>query len=161
MEKNRGHISLLFWLTLSVATSAVIFCFSAQPAAESNGVSTGFTKWLLDTLLGTYPEQTLLLLNNVMRKLAHFTIYAFLGVCLTGVYQHQHRHSKFALAVLTSAVYAALDEFHQSFVPGRGPQVTDVLLDTAGAATGALVMAGALLLLGRNYQKKAKDNETE
>jgi VanZ family protein len=31
---------------------------------------------------------------------------------------------------------AMLDEFHQLFVPGRGAQVKDVIIDTVGAIVG-------------------------
>ena len=37
------------------------------------------------------------------------------------------------IAILLAAIYAGSDEFHQIFVPSRGPAVADVLLDTAGA----------------------------
>jgi len=37
-------------------------------------------------------------------------------------------------------VYAATDEFHQLFVPGRSGQVKDVLLDSCGAAVGVLIL---------------------
>ena len=43
-------------------------------------------------------------------------------------------------ALLAAAVYAASDEIHQAFVPGRGPAVTDVLLDSAGALCGILIV---------------------
>ena len=33
-----------------------------------------------------------------------------------------------------AALFSATDEFHQSFVPGRYPAVTDVLIDSLGAA---------------------------
>ena len=42
-----------------------------------------------------------------------------------------------ALALLVAAVYAATDEFHQSFVPGRTASVYDVLIDTSGACAAA------------------------
>ncbi|WKZ49781.1 MAG: VanZ family protein [Anaerolineales bacterium] len=48
------------------------------------------------------------------------------------------------LAWSMALAYAALDEFHQSFVPGRGPSVWDVLLfDNLGALAG--LWAGSLL----------------
>lgn len=43
-------------------------------------------------------------------------------------------------ALLVAALYAATDEFHQSFVPSRDAAVADVLLDTAGAALGLLCL---------------------
>ena len=35
---------------------------------------------------------------------------------------------------------AAFDEFHQGLTGGRTPSVTDVILDSAGALTGALIV---------------------
>ena len=46
----------------------------------------------------------------------------------------------FAAALLLAALYTSTDEFHQKFVPGRTPLVTDVLLDTSGAAAGLVVL---------------------
>ena len=45
---------------------------------------------------------------------------------------------------------ASLDEVHQVFVAGRGPQATDVLIDSLGAAFGILLTA---LLLRRMRRK--------
>ena len=46
-----------------------------------------------------------------------------------------------ALALAAAIVYAATDEFHQSFVSGRHPSVVDVLIDAGGATTGIAVWA--------------------
>lgn len=43
-------------------------------------------------------------------------------------------------------VYAITDEFHQSFVPGRSPRLTDVGIDALGALLGLLPV---LILMGR------------
>ena len=43
---------------------------------------------------------------------------------------------------LIAAGYAATDEFHQLFVPGRSGQISDVLLDSAGALAGVWIMTG-------------------
>ena len=51
------------------------------------------------------------------------------------------------------AGYASLDEFHQSFVPGRTPAVTDVLLDTTGGAA-AQAIAGLVLLWGHVRERQ-------
>ncbi|MFZ2371781.1 MAG: VanZ family protein, partial [Trichococcus flocculiformis] len=42
-------------------------------------------------------------------------------------------------ALLFVFLYASSDEFHQSFIPGRGPAFTDVLIDTAGGLTGIIL----------------------
>lgn len=43
-------------------------------------------------------------------------------------------------AWLLATAYAASDEFHQIFVPGRTPKVTDVMLDSAGVLLGLGIM---------------------
>ena len=45
-----------------------------------------------------------------------------------------------------ATVYAATDEFHQTFVPGRAGRVSDVALDSAGAAIGILLTLGWVIL---------------
>jgi len=42
-------------------------------------------------------------------------------------------------ALLICILYASSDEMHQIFVPSRGAQVNDVIIDTAGACVGILV----------------------
>jgi VanZ family protein len=56
--------------------------------------------------------------------------------------------------ILIVAGYAALDEFHQSFVPGRTAAVTDVLLDTSGGAAAQLLIALAVLWHGVRKQRQ-------
>ena len=54
-------------------------------------------------------------------------------------------------AWVVGTLYAASDEIHQLFVPGRSGQLRDVFLDSAGVAAGIL-LAWAVGLL---YQKAA------
>ena len=152
--KRHKYISLAFWLTLTIAVGAAIFLFSAQTAAQSNEVSRSALRWILQ-LLGKTTDELLRRYNHYLRKLAHFTLYATFGFCLTGVLNHQHRVPKLPAAVGFGAVFAALDEFHQHFVEGRGPQISDVLLDTAGVFTGALAMAGILFFLSHTRMHRA------
>jgi len=71
--------------------------------------------------------------------LAHFGVYAVLG----GLYLYalprgiRPWHAA-ALAVLLASLYGITDEFHQSFVPGRVPDVADWLVDTAGALVAVM-----------------------
>jgi uncharacterized protein YfiM (DUF2279 family) len=41
------------------------------------------------------------------------------------------------LILLIVVAFAASDEWHQTFIPGRGGNIRDVLIDTAGALTAA------------------------
>lgn len=56
------------------------------------------------------------------------------------------------LALVIYIIYAVSDEFHQLFVPGRGAQLKDVLIDCAGAAIGI----GASTIIN-SIRKREKD----
>src|SRR5579884_3126815 len=66
-------------------------------------------------------------------KLLHGTEYAILGVFLYVAF------GRFWPAVLLASLYAASDEFHQLFVPGRNCDPFDWIADTIGGTLGALI----------------------
>ena len=75
------------------------------------------------------------------RKIAHALEYGVLAVSWRWALGGKGRPGwvvPLALCILT----AALDEFHQSAMPGRSAQASDVVLDAAGAAS-ALIALGA------------------
>ena len=87
---------------------------------------------------------TLFELHHIIRKCGHFTEYFILSLLLLrGIRagRHDARVSWALAAIAIAAGYASLDEFHQSFVPGRTPAVTDVFLDTIGAACAQIAAA--------------------
>jgi VanZ family protein len=43
-------------------------------------------------------------------------------------------------ALILAALFAVTDEYHQSFVPGRQPSVTDIMIDVVGSGV-ALIAA--------------------
>ena len=53
------------------------------------------------------------------------------------------------LAWTCATLYAATDEFHQLFVPGRAGLFTDVLIDATGAAIGLLLAVSIIALAKR------------
>ena len=86
--------------------------------------------------------ETLDLLHHIIRKCAHFTEYFILSLLiLRGIRAGaKGMRLRWALiAILLVAGYASLDEFHQSFVPGRTAAVGDVLIDTSGGAVALIV----------------------
>jgi VanZ family protein len=82
-------------------------------------------------------------LNLLLKKGAHFGVYAGLAFwwwrALRSIRETSPRRlsngAVLALAFTLTVLYAASDEFHQSFTPNRFPSPWDVLIDTAGAAT--------------------------
>jgi len=87
--------------------------------------------------------------GGLFRKLCHFTEFTLLGACLGWLHGMVNQKAGYALAWGTAA--ACMDETIQRFVPGRGPSLRDVGIDTAGVLTGIL-----LLHLGHYILKKRK-----
>lgn len=71
----------------------------------------------------------------VVRKIGHLTEYAILAALLYRAFR-LHRDRPLALSFVVAASYAALDEFHQSFVASRTGSPWDVAIDCLGAAIG-------------------------
>jgi len=70
--------------------------------------------------------------NTIVKKTSHVIGYALLA----GSYLHYLKYDQkyHWLAWLACVVYAATDEFHQSFIPGRSATVVDVVIfDNLGA----------------------------
>jgi VanZ family protein len=81
--------------------------------------------------------------NGLIRELAHVAEYAGLFLVLRWVLSAtlRRRTNRFHVpaAFLVCVLWAAADEWHQSFVPSRSASLNDVLLDTTGAALGCLL----------------------
>jgi VanZ family protein len=81
-------------------------------------------------------------LHFLIRKSAHLSEYFVFGLLALRALRagrEQWRWTWAVEALAISAAMAALDEFHQWFVPGRTASPWDSLLDTCGAAIGLLV----------------------
>lgn len=141
MTKRRGPLILSIGVTLAVA--GLIIWFSSQPVTDSDSLSRGLARRLLELFSIEFSVGELSRLNHILRKLAHFTLYLILGCGLTEITSHKQRRIPTAICVsiLLGAVFAASDEFHQIFSEGRGPSIRDVLLDTCGVAAGGLLFA--------------------
>lgn len=143
---------------------AVIFAFSAKNAAESTESSDAVVDKILELNQAGFEEKdedsVYQMLAVIVRKGAHVSEYALLCI-LTAVHLTAWKlpYRKIALySVLFSAFYAGTDEFHQLFVEGRSGQLTDVLIDSAGAVFGILIFTGIRCLTERRRRKKLIQN---
>ena len=134
----------------------LISCFSTGSFTDEKTASVIIP--ILHWLLPKASHHTLLTLHHVIRKTAHFVEYFIFSLLILRAIRAGRRDARlqWALAaIIIVAGYASLDEFHQSFVPGRTPAISDVLLDTTGG-TAAQAIAALVLLWGhvRERQKK-------
>lgn len=104
--------ALSLWVPV-IAWAAFIFALSSIPH-----LGTGLGGWDL-----------------LLRKLAHATEYAVLGLLLLRALGRELR------AVAIGVAYAVTDEVHQAFVSGRHGAAYDVLIDAVGVLLGVYVLS--------------------
>lgn len=121
-----------FWLAPFI-WFGIIFFFSSLPTVETST----FYFW-----------------DFVFKKSAHFIEYFILSTLIYRAlinYDMDAKKSMF-VAVFVSVLYAMTDEYHQSFVPGRGPAVRDVFIDTFGAVTAVFGVIGNIKVMPKVVQ---------
>ena len=149
---------------LTTAVMSLIFCFSMEPAEQSDKTSGILARQMIRALYPEYdhyPEtqQTELYdsIQAVVRKTAHFMEFAVLGVllrlCLESWFGHRvKKSSSLSLAGLCMGIlYACSDEFHQLMIEGRSGQWTDVAVDGSGALLGILLGTVLIKCIRRKY----------
>jgi VanZ family protein len=117
----------------------IIFLLSHQNGQDSSETS-GIILELLK-FFGIGPGSSVQgTLSYLIRKSGHFSEYLILAVLFLRYRKQQGSSGKSVFyALLFVFLYASSDEFHQSFIPGRGPAFSDVLIDTAGGLTGVML----------------------
>lgn len=129
---NTKSTALCLWM-------CVIFLLSHQNGQDSSETS-GILLELLK-FIGIGPGSSVQgALSYLVRKAGHFTEYLILAILFLRCRKERGTSGKTALhALLFVVLYASSDEFHQSFIPGRGPAFSDVWIDTAGGLTGIML----------------------
>lgn len=134
-------IKIIPWL-LVIFWMALIFNLSHQQAYKSNRLSKGATEIIVETIEKVAPNIVVnkRSFNNTLRKNAHLFAYFVLGILVTNALRSSGvtGYRAMGLAIFICVLYAISDETHQLFIPGRGGQVKDVIIDSAGAIVGVL-----------------------
>jgi VanZ family protein len=139
MFNKRNINKILRWMLVCI-WMFFIFHLSGEPANQSEKLSTGVTARVIETVNRVFHGKDLNVssFDHVIRKCAHFSIYFLLGIFVLNALRNGERLGikRLILSLAICALYASSDEFHQIFVSGRGPQVTDVFIDSTGAVVG-------------------------
>lgn len=127
----------------------VIFSFSNQNGEQSGGLSHMISEKCVELMnsisgknwSGIFMENLAAYFEHPIRKLAHFTEYACMGVLVYMMWRPWKKRGRglYLLTVLWVFTSAGGDEFHQLFIPGRYGSFADVLLDTCGGIFGMAV----------------------
>ena len=141
---------ILFALVIS--WMILIFWFSSAGHEVSSGQSERVVQSIRYMTNISAPEM-------IVRKAAHVFLYFVLGILLTLLVRTYHIcwRSVVLWAVGIACTYAATDETHQLLVGGRSGQVSDVLLDTAAACAGAVIIAGGYKFICKLHKNQKCD----
>lgn len=162
MNKRR---LILFSALAVLAVAVMIFLFSAQDADASGQTSGTFAEWLMrlmrpdaDKLSRRMRSRLLKQYQAGVRKAAHISEFALLGLFLRLLMEWLPVKWKKSVSWAAGTLYAVSDEIHQLFVSGRSCQALDVGIDSLGVLTGVFAMVGLIRLFRGSKGKKRREN---
>ncbi len=140
MQTLRWGWRLIFSSSL-VGWMGLIFHLSASPPAE-------LPRQLLEEVawLGRFRD-----------IVGHLTLYAVLGPLLLSTIWSWRASTSYLLsnalvAVCLGVAYGVLDEYHQSFVPGRSASALDVLVDSVGVVASVACLQSVTKVASRRLR---------
>lgn len=148
--KKKFNKKRIILAILIIIWAILVFYLSNQGSDDSSDMSFRFTALFLKD------EKLIEIAEPYARKIAHFLEYCYGGLLfgfLFDTYDWKDRKILVNSALL-GMWYAALDEIHQIFVPGRAGRFVDVYLDTLGVLTGTVL---ALIII-KIFKKANKKN---
>ena len=153
---------IIFSWALVLLWIAVVFLFSSQEVTQSSALSGNATSGIAGVLkfltFGFYnidtPEKTAVA-EDIVRETAHVFEFLILGVFTINAFKKSgfSRHWLLINSMAFCIFNAFFDEFHQMFVAGRATQLVDLLLDSAGALIGILLMNLMFYLREKRYNR--------
>jgi VanZ family protein len=175
---SRPHRAFVWlWLAAALIWMAFMYGKSAQPYSQQDLRPQLATIISQDRLIAILPhisfsydgnrityEKPYDMAEFFIRKAGHVAEYAILAWLWTRTLKHigsagptaKHPTARaFLLAAAISILYASLDEWHQTFVPGRSGHAIDVAIDAGGILlTGVLELIISALRRFHTEQKK-------
>ena len=130
-------LPMLGWLVVTFISST-----NVMSVEHTSRFIVPFLLWLKPGMT----QQHIWVIIVFMRHCAHVGEYAVLALLMWrafrwGMSVSMRMSTLCGVVLLWCALFAASDEFHQTFVKSRTPSVRDVLLDIGGASLGLLIAA--------------------
>ena len=145
-------------MVLAISCFIFIFAMSARPADESTKMSHWVGKVCASVFVPGFnhmsadrQEEIAEKIDFPVRKTAHATEYGLLALTVFFSFSEDMRSGRRSLlSILISFLYAASDEIHQLFVPGRAGMFRDVMIDTGGAVLMIMIISIIRLIRKRH-----------
>lgn len=138
-QKSKNTLKQNIWWIIVFLYIAWIFSNSLSDGTLSSAESGTVTRFLLGILHNFGITVSYDLFHHFVRKLAHFSEYALLGLLTCVAIKHKPLINNRKLNwLLFGVIPPLLDETIQLFVPGRCGALKDSLLDMSGFLSGSL-----------------------
>ena len=96
--------------------------------------------------LSSIPKAAPVVIVPMQDKVVHLVEYAILAILycysIARTLPQWKRPAVLLLSALLAALWGAVDEWHQSFVPNRSAEVLDAVADALGAIIGCAIVVG-------------------
>lgn len=172
-------IKIILLLAIAIGWMIAIYKLSSMNSNNSNGKSTDIISIFIEDTLditnnygitSSHPDEQKIekvsqLINAPMRKVIHATVYFVLALFIMMLMNIIFEHKKYFLSVsITLALcilFAATDEYHQTFVAGRTGQLMDVIIDSVGALVGILFYSTYQFVYQCGYKKALQETNKQ
>jgi VanZ family protein len=141
-----------WWLKvwLPVAIAIAVICTESTDTFSAQNTSS-WLRPIMERWFGAFSDVRWESFHHYLRKTGHFVGYGTVGFTFLRAWLHtiarrgissllSWRLESSILAILSTAIVASGDEFHQTFIPSRTGTPVDVLLDTCGATALCLLV---------------------
>jgi len=136
------------WLPVLLAITVIVIESTGTFSAQN---TSSWLRPVFEKVVGAISNRAWDQLHHYLRKTGHFVGYGTVGFTFLRAWLHTlarrglssllaWRAECTVLAILSTAIVATCDEFHQHFLPSRTGTPVDVLLDTSGACTLCLAV---------------------
>lgn len=147
LKKRVSLFVLILWMCF-------IFYMSGMNGVESKMISSSFVMTISKILNVNDSYLFISQYELLFRKIAHVSEYFILCLLLYNYLKYIVISNKIYLySAVISSIYSISDEFHQSFISGRGSTYIDVLIDMVG-----ICLALIIIIVFKIYASKRKSN---
>ncbi|SJZ38141.1 VanZ family protein [Anaerorhabdus furcosa] len=124
-----------------------IFMNSLTPAVSSKALSSDITNIILNGFNSIHVQMDYDFLHLMIRKSAHFTEYAILGILIMYAVKTKPLFQSSVVNFTVFFLVPITDELIQKFTPGRSCEIGDMFIDASGMIVGCLLVLGVIHFL--------------
>ncbi|MCD7805179.1 MAG: VanZ family protein [Oscillospiraceae bacterium] len=153
-SRIRSKLPLIISAAIVIITFAALFIFSGQNGEESSKLSGVIVDFVMKIFKLETDAETVSTVTFIVRKLAHFTIFAILGASLYSFTRSLLLKRPYISTLIIGLAAATLNELQQLTSVGRTASPRDVAIDFSGVVVGSAIALGIARLISHRREIK-------